>query len=181
MTAFDLPIPGQSLTSTPKGAPYERPPEIVELQDVVKLHMENLNNEQAVQDIVHFCKMGIDVKTLTEGILRSAVVEGMHSIDNSINCAPILHERIIGILNAANVDYEEGFENFREQRALQVSRRIADLQKGMRDIESSPLRDEEVDLAMLAEDTPEDIIEEIPEETQQDESVETEGLMSRRT
>ena len=37
------PIPGQSLTSTPKGAPYERPPEIVELQDVVKLHMENFN------------------------------------------------------------------------------------------------------------------------------------------
>ena len=92
-----------------------------------------------------------------------------------------MHERIIGILNAANVDYEEGFENFREQRALQVSRRIADLQKGMRDIESSPLRDEEVDLAMLAEDTPEDIIEEIPEEPQQDEPVETEGLMSRRT
>ena len=35
MTAFELPIPGQSLTTEPKAAPYERPPEFDNLQDVI--------------------------------------------------------------------------------------------------------------------------------------------------
>ena len=46
-----------------------------------KVSGSDLKNTPIINRLI---KMGIDVKTLTEGILRSAVVEGMHSIDNSI-------------------------------------------------------------------------------------------------
>ena len=118
MTAFDVPIAGQSLTTEPKAAPYERPPEYVELKDVLNLHMSNLADKNAIEDIVYFSEMGIDVKTLTEALLRSAVLEGMHSIDNSINAAPVLHERITGILHASGMDFDEGLVDKQQEQTL---------------------------------------------------------------
>ena len=44
---FDRPIPGQSLTSTPKGAPYERPPEINDPMEALEMHLDNLDNPKA--------------------------------------------------------------------------------------------------------------------------------------
>jgi hypothetical protein len=183
MTAFELPVPGQSLTTESKAAPYERPPEFSSLQDVVKLHLENLSTKEAVEDIVHFVKQGVDVKTLNEGILRSAVMEGLHNIDNSINVAPITHERIVGILNAAGIDFEEGFDNLLDERATKVARRITDIQGMINESGQTSPDDDEVDLEMLDDDASMPMPEEevVPLEQQEIADVEPEqGLMSRR-
>ena len=41
---FDGPIPGQSLTKTPRNAPYERPPEITDRIEPVLWHMNRLSD-----------------------------------------------------------------------------------------------------------------------------------------
>ncbi len=33
---YDRPIPGQSLTTEPKNAPYENPPEIVDVDEAIE-------------------------------------------------------------------------------------------------------------------------------------------------
>ena len=91
MAMFDAPIPGQSLTSTPKGAPYERPPEITDPVEALDWHLDRLDNPKAVKEAMFFLEMGMDLSTLVEGIARGAVAEGIHSIDVSLIITPVIH------------------------------------------------------------------------------------------
>ena len=104
---YDRPIPGQSLTTEPKNAPYENPPEINNVDEAIMHHIDHLNNEEAAEDILDFIEAGVDVKTLTEAVMRSAVMQGIHSIDISLSIGPVLHEFIRGIPLAAGIDFEE--------------------------------------------------------------------------
>jgi len=40
---FSAPIPGQSLTDTPKNYPWERPAEITDPREAIKFHLDGIN------------------------------------------------------------------------------------------------------------------------------------------
>lgn len=125
---FDRPIPGQSLTDTPRNAPYERPPEVVDPEQALQIHLDRLTDPQRMEDAMFFLEMGVDLVSLTEGILRSAVMNGIHTIDVSMIIAPIIHEYIKSTADALGVQYEEGFEN-KEGRKQQTYARNSMLAK----------------------------------------------------
>jgi len=103
---IDTPVPGQSLTSAPGGFPYERPPEINDPEEAIQMHLSRLSKK--VPDVLDALEMGVDIKTLTEGILRSAVATGVHSIDTSLIIAPVVHEFIRTTAEKAGIDFDEG-------------------------------------------------------------------------
>lgn len=107
-------IPGQSLTAEPKNAPYENPPQMTEPEEAVFFHLERL--AERTDDLLDAMELGLDVVTLTEGILRGAVAEGRHSVDISLIIAPIIHEFIKGGADRAGIDYEEGFPDDSEAK-----------------------------------------------------------------
>lgn len=172
MMAFERPIPGQSLTTEPKNAPYERPPEIVDPVEALDAHIENLLKPGAMEDVLYFLEYGIDLVTLVQGILRGAVIEGIHSIDISLIIAPVIHEYIKGFADTADLDYDEGFENNEAKRALSY-RRDVDRAKKMLD-ELREQEGEEIPTTM------EEVTEEpkMEPEVKEDEPVKT-GLMAR--
>ena len=129
MLTFERPIPGQSLTTEPKNAPYERPPEIVDPIEAIDVHIDNLLKPGAMEDVLYFLEYGVDLVTLVQGILRSAVMEGMHSIDVSLIIAPVLHEYIKGFADATDMEYDEGFENEEDKKALSYKRDVARAKK----------------------------------------------------
>jgi len=47
---FERPVPGQSLTTTPKSAPYERPPEITDPMEALDYHLDKIDNEHDLYD-----------------------------------------------------------------------------------------------------------------------------------
>ena len=94
MLTFERAIPGQSLTAEPKGQAYERPPEIVDPIEALDAHIDNLSADGAMEDALYFLEFGVDLVTLVEGMLRGAVMEGIHSVDVSLVIAPVLHEYI---------------------------------------------------------------------------------------
>ena len=126
---YDRPIPGQSLTTEPKNAPYENPPEITNVDEAIMHHIDHLNNEEAAEDILDFIEAGVDVKTLTEAVMRSAVMQGIHSIDISLSIGPVLHEFIRGIPLAAGIDFEEGFEDKEAKMVKTYSRQMSSAKK----------------------------------------------------
>jgi hypothetical protein len=138
MMAFERPIPGQSLTTEPKNAPYERPPEIVDPVEALNVHIENLLKPGAMEDALYFLEYGVDLVTLVQGILRGAVMEGIHSIDVSLIIAPVIHEYIKGFADADGLDYKEGWETEEEEKALSYRRDAARAKKLM-----DKLREEE--------------------------------------
>ena len=125
MALFDYPVSGQSLTTPPKNAPYERPPQSVDPKESLELHISNLSSKEALEDLEYFVEMGLDVKSINEGVLRSAVAEGLHSIDVSLNIAPLLHQFIVGRLEAFGIEYDEGIDNKTEKEGLRYQRNIA--------------------------------------------------------
>jgi len=169
MLMFERPIPGQSLTAEPKSQAFERPPEITDPIEALDAHMDNLAKEGAMEDALYFLEFGVDLVTLVQGILRGAVMEGIHSIDVSLIIAPVLHEHIKGFADASGVEYDEGFENEEGKKVLSYRRDVARAKEMLKKIKE--------------EDAPEpDVIEEpvkeLEPEVEEQEPVKT-GLMAR--
>ena len=192
---FNRAIPGQSLTTPPKSAPYERPPQISDPLEAIDYHLEQLDDPKAVEELMFFLELGVDLSTLVEGIARKAVLDGIHSIDISLSIAPVIHEYVKGYADAMDIDYDEGFEDEEQDRKLSEARNeilarkfLADrLEKqegegNMRDGERIYFEDfetDEIDPEMVT--TPEDIqLRKTIREGQGDmASNEPKGLMAR--
>ena len=121
---FNRAIPGQSLTTPPKSAPYERPPQISDPLEAIDYHLEQLDDPKAVEELMFFLQLGIDLSTLVEGIARKAVLDGIHSIDISLSIAPVIHEYIKGYADAMDIDYDEGFEDKEEEDRIMYGRNL---------------------------------------------------------
>lgn len=113
---FERPIPGQSLTDTPKNAPWERPPEINDPELALQVHLARLNEPKVMRGVLANLEMGMDLVSLTEGLMRVAVSKGIHSIDVSIIIAPAVHEFIKITADELGVEYDEGFEDVEAEK-----------------------------------------------------------------
>ena len=187
---FDRPQPGFSLTQEPKGARFENPPEIVDPEEAAKFHLDNMNNANAFEDIAHFLDSGLDIPTLVQGILRSAVFQGVHSIDVSLIIAPILHEFIKDVAEATGTDYDEGVSDAEERAVIRYQRNVSRAEKMLKklgiDAEETVSGEEKPDSmedqmeAMIVADKEEKPMEETPmEEPTEAPMEEPKGLMSR--
>lgn len=172
---FNAPIPGQSLTSEPKNYPWENPPEFPAPEDALMWHMDRLQEPKRVKALLGTLELGLDVVTLTEGILRLAVADGRHSIDVSLIIAPVIHEYIVGTAEAAGVEYKEGLEEDFNEEEMMYSVEKSKVRKILGDVED----DKEVDLEPLMEE-PEDM-EQVEGQTEDMPKEEPVGLMARRT
>jgi len=110
---FSTPIPGQSLTREPRAYAWEDPPKYSKPEDALMWHMDRLEEPERTKAVLTLLELGLDVVTLTEGILRGGVVQGIHNIDVSLIIAPIIHEYITGTANAVGIDFKEGLSEFK--------------------------------------------------------------------
>lgn len=174
MNRFERPIPGQSLTTTPKNAAYERPPEIVDPEIAIQAHLIRMSDPDVMESALFHLEMGLDLVSLTEGILRSAVMEGIHSIDLSLIVAPVLHEYIKSTADALGIEYEEGFENKEEIKRARYTRNTMLAKDKMRKAGVEP----EETARQIKE--PDPVVEEPTEVEQAMPGEAPRGLMARR-
>jgi hypothetical protein len=172
MRTFDAPIPGQSLTDTPKNAPYERPPETADPMEAIDMHLANLTKDGAMEDVLYFLEMGVDLQTMVQGILRSGVVAGIHSLDVSLIIAPVIHEYIKGFAEAADLEFDEGFEDKEGKEIITYRRDVARAKKVLDELREkegmAPMPEPEMEPEMEPEEP--EMVEEEPVKT---------GLMAR--
>lgn len=185
---FEAPIPGQSLTGEPKQYPWESPPELDEVGDVIKFYVEKLSSQEVMDDLFIALEEGFPLNILVKSLLTTGVMEGMHSIDVSMIAAPVLHEYILGASKIQGIKVKEFPMTKDEQLAEKEKRALAATVE--RSLERSPEEDEgkallEQALSFVKDDAPK-AEEGIPEETEEmameEEAPEQQpmGLMSRR-
>lgn len=165
---FQAPIPGQSLTTAPGSMPFERPPEITDPEEAIQMHLTRLNEPEMTEDILDMLELDVDIRTLTEGILRSAVAEGIHSIDVSLVVAPVLHEFIRLTADREGIDYEEGLVDKEQESQKKKAVSIAKAEKYLRKFSSE--KPEEKPMETTAK-----------EPMESSEEIEPQGFMKRRT
>ena len=156
---YNAPIPGQSLTTAPKQFPYERPPEITDPEDALKMHLDRLGDPEKQEAIVDALELDVDIVTLTEGILRGAVASGIHSVDVSQIIAPVVHRFIKKVADDAGVEYDEGLE---DKEAKEEGRKKIALAKAYKKIGKGKKEEPQEEMPMVE-----------PEQ-------ESEGLLARR-
>lgn len=129
---FDGPIPGQSLTSTPKNYPWERPPETADPDEAITHHLTRLSQPEVLNSILDGVTMGMPVSLITDMMLTGAVAKGIHSIDISLMVAPVVHEYIVNLLEEEDVEFKEFFEKDGDednQKSMAVSQALRGLKE----------------------------------------------------
>lgn len=188
MKQFEAPIPGQSLTGAPKAMPWERPPEIVDPEQALQHYLARLNGPQQVEDILDMLELEMDVKTLTEGLTRIGVAEGLHSIDVALIISPVIHEYIVSLADEAGIEYDEGLvdkkaeeekrKTITKAKKEQILNKLRDERKGKKGSKAPTPTD---DLKMTVSEAPMESGDEMVAETEAPVAEEIKGLMSRRT
>lgn len=145
---MDGPIPGQSLTKTPRNALYERPPEIADPNEAVIWHMKKLSDPKRLDNLLFTLEYGVPVKHATQAALTTAVAQGIHSIDVSLIIAPVVHKFISSTAEEAGIDYLDDFEDKEENAQDEKAKAQALLRKS---VEETPVEERDEGYQMLSE------------------------------
>ena len=97
---LDAPIPGQSLTAEPGGYPWEQPPQLNTVEEVIEKYLPLFNDEDIVIDLLNQMEAGIPITSIVSLLTRSATMNGVHSIDTGLLASPVLIEMVISIAEA---------------------------------------------------------------------------------
>lgn len=172
---FDGPIPGESLTRAPKQFAWERPPEYVDPEDVLMFYLDKIMNVDTMEQLMDALEMGLPLSKLVQGILRTGVSEGIHTIDAGILVAPAIHEAIKGVAEDIGIEYEEGLEDIEAKKASKAIRKKLKTKARLRKLRKS-------DIDYLREEAGESEQMELPMDMPMEEPVEPpvkRGFMSR--
>lgn len=167
------PIPGESLTGEPKGYAWERPPEITDPDEAIIMHLSRLQDEDRMNTVLDALEFGmVDLSTLVKGIMRSAVANGIHTIDVGLIAAPLVHQFIKRTADELKIDYDDGVNKEQLKEEDDYNRQLLRAKKQLEEMGYSGDESFERD----------DVVEEDAAETIQSETVEStpkKGLMSR--
>lgn len=99
------PIPGISLTGEPGNAPWEQPPKHTSIDEVVDYYSDLLVEEEVIGNVIDVIKRNVPLLTIAEGIMRTGIMQGMHTIDAGMMVKPILVELLIALAEIYGIKY----------------------------------------------------------------------------
>ena len=168
---FAGPIPGQSLTKEPKNYPWENPPQMVDVDEVITFHLNKLTEEDSIDNLLLLLESGMPISTLVEIFLTSAVMTGQHTVDVSMLVAPVIHEYMVSIAEDAEITFKEFFTEDEEGK---INSKVNLLLK--KALEETPEDEQDSGYELIQEMSEavqeEPVSEEVPEQKPK-------GLMSR--
>lgn len=118
------PIPGQSLTDTPRNAPWERPAEIDTVEGAVKYYVNKLADTEVMDDLAVTFELGADLRTLTETIVMMGSMKGLHTVETGMLAGPVVASFIQIAMKELGVDVPETPVSFEEEATAREKARI---------------------------------------------------------
>jgi len=128
---LQAPIPGQSLTDTPRNYPWERPPQMVDFEEVTLHYIKRLANKDTMDDLAVLFDGGMPIGPFVEAMTTLGVSEGLHNIDVKLIVSPVIHEFIKQAMQEYGIDAKDDTynpkkdKNEREKRRLQTAVQLA--------------------------------------------------------
>jgi len=101
---FDTPIPGQSLTDTPKNWAWENPPRFTKADKAAQFVWGKLHKKETATKIIILLEAGVSVEALTKVIVFSGFIEGAYTPDVGFLITPIIEKMILAMGKAAKVE-----------------------------------------------------------------------------
>lgn len=101
---FDAPIPGQSLTDSPKNYVWENPPRFTKIEDASIFVWERLQRKDTLTKMIMMLETGVSVESLTRVIIFSGFMEGAFNVDLAILLTPVVQKMIMAIGQASGIE-----------------------------------------------------------------------------
>jgi len=175
---LQAPIPGQSLTDTPKNFPWERPSEYSDPTEAARFELKRLNRPEALDSILSLLQVGFPIIPLAETIKTNSQAEGLYNPDIGLLITPIITQQLISTAEDAGIEYVMGDEESEEARTEKEDQRVeAMLQKKITKMLTKDPKDEIVSDALdfLKDEPASDIADNIAEaemmDTQEEQEV----------
>ena len=101
---FDAPVPGQSLTDTPRNYPWEHAPQYTSVEDASMQIWEGLHSDAAMEKVIILLEAGLTVEEITKVVIFAGFVEGKFNPDVGLLLTPIVAKMIMAIGKKAGVE-----------------------------------------------------------------------------
>ena len=139
---FDAPIPGQSLAGELGSKPWEKPPKLNTVNEVIESYMPVFEDKSMVTEILNQMESGIPIIPIVNLLIKAGVMDGDHSLDTGLLAAPVLIEMLINVAEASEVKYKIGNETKKnvEPSMSAISLALRDFD----DVEEEPTLEEEI-------------------------------------
>tara|TARA_R110000751_G_scaffold73330_1_gene148315 strand:+ start:53 stop:613 length:561 start_codon:yes stop_codon:yes gene_type:complete len=121
---IQAPIPGQSLTGTPKNVPWEKPSELNEVKEVINHYVEKLADQDTMDDIAILFELGADLKTVTEGLWLTGSMSGLHTVETGMLAGPVISSFIRVAMKSYGIDAPEESVSPNERAKEREMRRL---------------------------------------------------------
>tara|TARA_R100000306_G_C4284460_1_gene96837 strand:+ start:34 stop:552 length:519 start_codon:yes stop_codon:yes gene_type:complete len=105
---FSAPIPGQSLTTEPRGRPWETPAKYSDPEDALEYYVAKLGDSDRTAHMLEILESGLPVANLVDSITLTGVMQGLHSIDTAIIISTSLFDLIDAVADNAGIEYKKG-------------------------------------------------------------------------
>lgn len=116
---MDVPVPGQSLTKTPGGYPWEKPPQFTDPEKAFVSVLNAMTDKKTAPKIVGLMELGVPVKVLSKTLLMTGFIEGKWTVDMMVILAEPVTMLLIKLAKEAGVkakiDYPEPPDPLEEQ------------------------------------------------------------------
>ena len=122
---FQAPIPGQSLTDSPRNAPWERPAQYNTVEEAVTHYIRTLSDDNTMDDIAMAFDMGADLKTMTEVLMLSGSMKGLHTVEVGMLAGPVVASYIKAAMQTYGVDTPETPISYEEVSTINEKQRLA--------------------------------------------------------
>ena len=188
---LDGSIPGESLTHEFGTMPYDQLPEIEDPVEALDYHLDRMQEPKIRKAMADAIELGIPIKDLNLGMLRSAVYQSKHDMDAMFTIASVTHEALELLAEEEGIDdYLTGFEpteedmekeytieSMKAQKLLRKHAKTGDL-KGITEDDLQSAKPEVSGILVASmESDPMAIEEDMPEQ----EMTPPKGLMARGT
>tara|TARA_R110002020_G_scaffold408270_3_gene618170 strand:- start:2908 stop:3438 length:531 start_codon:yes stop_codon:yes gene_type:complete len=111
---FDSAVPGESLTGELGAKPYENPPQLASVEDVIDFYTSSILDPDLMSQIATQLEAGRKVTDLAEIIVTSSVASGKHTLDVAVLVIPVVME-VLGLVgDMYEVEYDMGTEKDRD-------------------------------------------------------------------
>lgn len=97
--------PGISWTAPEKSRPWQQPPQLVNIGEVVQRYMDSFSDPEVMSNAIDAIETKVPLSVMAQSVMLNHVSEGVHTMDMGILVMPVIIELLITLAELSNVEY----------------------------------------------------------------------------
>lgn len=129
--------PGISWTAPEKSRPWQQPPQLVNIGDVVQRYMDNFSDQEVMSNAIDAIETKVPLSVMAQSIMLNHVSEGVHTLDMGILVMPVIIELLVTFAELSKVDYIVFPDQIEKQNIIPVGVARLAMKKALESMEKT--------------------------------------------